>query len=70
MSFAPFVIDEIRLVGSRCGPFPRALDALKSKIVDVAPLISATYSLSEAPLALEQAKTSAALKILLDAEQP
>ena len=69
MSFAPFVIDEIRLVGSRCGPFERALQALKSRHVDVAPLISETYPLSNARLALERARTSDSLKILLDAEE-
>jgi threonine dehydrogenase-like Zn-dependent dehydrogenase len=39
MPWAPFVIDEITLVGSRCGPFDRALAALAAGEVDVRPLI-------------------------------
>ena len=69
LSLAPLVIDEITLVGSRCGPFPAAIEALKAKRIDVVPLISATYPLDKACEALEQAQTSSAVKVLLDAEQ-
>ena len=41
------VVDEITLVGSRCGPFDKALAALESHAVDVRPLITASYSLND-----------------------
>lgn len=43
LSLAPVVIDELTLVGSRCGPFPKALDALARKAIDVRPLLAARY---------------------------
>lgn len=49
LSFAPVVIDEIRVIGSRCGPFPRALEALKRGEVDVRPLITERISLEQVP---------------------
>jgi len=66
MAWAPVVIDEVTIVGSRCGPFDRALQALASGEVDVMPLISAHYPLSEGVAAIEHAQTKAALKVLLD----
>jgi threonine dehydrogenase-like Zn-dependent dehydrogenase len=67
LSLAPVVIDEVTLVGSRCGPFAPALEALRAKSVKVAPLISARFPLHEAAAAFELARESrSALKILLD----
>jgi threonine dehydrogenase-like Zn-dependent dehydrogenase len=60
------VVDEITLIGSRCGPFPPALELLASGQVDVEPLIHACYPLSEALAAFERAKTKGVLKVLLD----
>lgn len=60
------VVDEITLIGSRCGPFPAALDLLASGQVDVEPLIHARYPLSEGLAAFEQASTKGVLKVLLD----
>lgn len=60
------VVDEITLIGSRCGPFPAALDLLASGQVDVEPLIHARYPLSEGIAAFEQASTKGVLKVLLD----
>ncbi len=68
MAWASMVIDEITIVGSRCGPFNRALKALESGEVDVLPLISARYSLGDGVAALEHARTTRALKVLLDVE--
>ncbi len=65
-SLAPIVIDEITLVGSRCGPFDRALKALQRREVHVLPLISARYALEQALQALKAAQTSSNLKVLLD----
>jgi threonine dehydrogenase-like Zn-dependent dehydrogenase len=63
---APIVIDELTIVGSRCGPFPVAIDALTRGIVDVAPLVDAILPLREGLAALEEASTPGTLKVLLD----
>lgn len=66
LSWAPIVIDELRVIGSRCGPFAPALAALAVGTIDVAPLISARFSLAEVDRAFEHVRGSAALKVLLD----
>jgi len=66
LSLAPIVIDELRVLGSRCGPFAPAIQALAERTVDVAPLIAARYPLSEALQAFEQVMTQPVLKVLLD----
>lgn len=65
LSLAPIVIDEIRVIGSRCGPFPKAIAALSAGQVDVRPLIGAEYSLDDAPAAFQAAAVRGARKILL-----
>ena len=45
IALSPLVVDEITLVGSRCGPFAVALDLLRRGRVDTRPLVDATYSL-------------------------
>ena len=62
---APIVIDEIRVQGSRCGPFAPALRALSQRRVDVRPLISARYSLDEGLQAFEHATKPGVLKVLV-----
>jgi threonine dehydrogenase-like Zn-dependent dehydrogenase len=62
---APIVIDEIRVQGSRCGPFAPALRALGQKLVDVHPLISACYSLDEGLAAFKHAGQKGVLKVLV-----
>ena len=59
------VVDEITVVGSRCGRFGPALDLLKSRTVDVRPLISEQYPLSEAVKGLGRASQKGVLKVLL-----
>ena len=59
------VVDEITLVGSRCGPFPAALRLLEQGLVDVTPLIEAEYPLAEALAAFEHAARRGALKVLV-----
>ncbi len=66
MNWAPLVIDELTLIGSRCGPFPEAIDALKSKQIDVQPLISASFPLDDALSAFDRARSGNALKVLLN----
>lgn len=60
------VVDEITLVGSRCGPFAPALNMLEEGRVDVRPLIDATYPLTEALAAFEHAQRPGILKVLIE----
>jgi len=60
------VVDEITLVGSRCGPFAPALRLLARRLVEVTPLIQARYPLSQAPAAFEHAARPGTLKVLVD----
>jgi len=62
----PWVLDEIRLVGSRCGPFPPALRLLASGAVDPRPLITARFPLAAADAALTAAAAPGQLKVLID----
>lgn len=64
---APFVIDEITLVGSRCGPFAPAIRALAEGRIDPSPLIETTMRLSDGVAALEKAAERGVAKVLLDA---
>ena len=66
IDLAPIVIDEIQLVGSRCGPFAPAIDALERLAVDVSSLIEETLPLARAGDALERARRKGSRKILLD----
>lgn len=60
------VVDEITVVGSRCGPFAPALALLARGAVDVRPLITALYPLADGPAALAHAARPGALKVLLE----
>ena len=59
------VVDEIQIVGSRCGPTPAALRLLAQGLIDVASLIEAEYPLDQAMAALEHAGRRGALKVLV-----
>ena len=59
------VVDEITLVGSRCGPFAPALELLAQGRVDVEPLIHARYPLGDSVAAFERARRPDTLKVLL-----
>jgi len=59
------VVDEITLVGSRCGPFPRALELLASEEVDPHPLIGEIHPLCSGETAFALAAKPGAGKILL-----
>jgi threonine dehydrogenase-like Zn-dependent dehydrogenase len=65
INLAPIVIDEVRVIGSRCGPFPKAIAALKARMVDVRPLIGQVFSLDAAEEAFEAASARGARKILM-----
>ena len=65
IDFAPIVIDEITLIGSRCGPFEPALHALAEKKVDVKPLITKVLPLRRGVEAFDIASESETVKVLL-----
>lgn len=61
----PIVVKEITVVGSRCGPFAKALALLRSGKVDPRALITRTFSLAEAGKAIQFAQENGAMKVLL-----
>ena len=62
---ARIVVDEISIVGSRCGRFSPALDLLKKSAIDVDSLISEEYPLSDGVHAMRRAATKGVMKVLL-----
>jgi threonine dehydrogenase-like Zn-dependent dehydrogenase len=66
LNLAPVVIDEITVVGSRCGPFAPALAALAADTVDVGALVSARRALRDGVAALQQAAQPGVIKVLLE----
>jgi threonine dehydrogenase-like Zn-dependent dehydrogenase len=66
LDLSPFVVDEITIVGSRCGPFDRALGLLERADVDPTILIDERFPLDEGVDALEAATRPGTLKVLLD----
>jgi threonine dehydrogenase-like Zn-dependent dehydrogenase len=60
------VVDEIRVIGSRCGPFDAALRLLAAGLIDVESLIDGRYPLDDAVQAIEHASQRGVLKVLLD----
>jgi threonine dehydrogenase-like Zn-dependent dehydrogenase len=65
LALAPLVIHEVTVIGSRCGLFPPALQALEHRSVAVTPLIESVYSLTEGVEAINHAARPGALKVLL-----
>jgi threonine dehydrogenase-like Zn-dependent dehydrogenase len=65
LNLAPIVIDEITVLGSRCGQFPPALRLLKNNRIDFTPFITKTYSIDDAIEAFEANKAKESLKILI-----
>jgi len=59
------VVKEITLVGSRCGPFAKAISLLRAKLLDPRSLITRTFPLSEAARAIQFAQRAGILKVLL-----
>ena len=62
---APVVVNEITLIGSRCGRFEPALELLARGVIDVRPMISERISLRDAPHAFARAAASGVLKVQL-----
>jgi threonine dehydrogenase-like Zn-dependent dehydrogenase len=65
VNLSSLVVDEILLLGSRCGPFDSALRQLEQKAVDPTPLIDAEYPLARAIEAFEVARRPGVLKVLI-----
>ncbi len=65
LNLSALVVDEITIVGSRCGPFAPALAALASGAVAVAPLIEDRLALADGLAAVDRASTPGTLKVLL-----
>jgi len=61
----PIVVKEITVVGSRCGPFAKAIALLRSGKIDPTPLIIRTFPLSEAQTAIQFAQKKGVMKVLL-----
>ena len=65
LNLAPVVVNEIKVVGSRCGRFGPALDALASKKIDPLPLIDSSFALIDGLAAFAAAANPVNFKILL-----
>ena len=66
VDLAPIVIDEIQVLGSRCGPFEPALAALAGGDVDVSALVEERFPLARGVEAMQRAARRGARKVLLD----
>ncbi len=65
VNLSALVVDEIQLIGSRCGPMRPALRLLEQQLIDPLPLIDASYPLDQAVQAFDHAARPGALKIVL-----
>jgi threonine dehydrogenase-like Zn-dependent dehydrogenase len=65
MATWPIVVKEINVVGSRCGPFDKAIALLRAGKIDPEPLITRTFRLAEAREAMEFAQQTGVMKVLL-----
>jgi threonine dehydrogenase-like Zn-dependent dehydrogenase len=65
LNLSSIVVDEINIVGSRCGPFQAALRLMEQKMVDPTVLIAAEFGLSEALRAFDEAAKTGMLKVLV-----
>jgi threonine dehydrogenase-like Zn-dependent dehydrogenase len=66
LDLSPIVIDEIQVLGSRCGPFAPALEALAAGRVCVGELVHDRFPLADGARALERAAEPGVLKVLID----
>jgi threonine dehydrogenase-like Zn-dependent dehydrogenase len=65
----PIVVKEITTVGSRCGPFAKAIALLRSGKIDPTPLITRTFPLNEAQKAITFAQQPGVMKVLLNSQE-
>lgn len=66
VNFSSIVVDEIQIIGSRCGPFEPALRLMEKRKVDPTVLIAEEYSLKDALKAFEKAAQPGVLKVLVE----
>ena len=66
LNLSPFVVDEITVIGSRCGPFAPALRLLERGDVDPTALIAARFPLSRGVEAMAAAAERGVMKVLLE----
>ncbi len=69
VDLAPIVINELKIVGSRCGDFARAIEVLNAGKIDPAALISERHPLADAEHAFERAGADGVLKVLVAPER-
>jgi threonine dehydrogenase-like Zn-dependent dehydrogenase len=67
--FSGIVVDEVKLIGSRCGPFAAAWRMLAQGLVDVESLIQVRYPLEGGLSALEHAQRKGTLKVLIEMQR-
>ena len=65
IDLSPLVIDELTLIGSRCGPFPDAVNALVAEQVVVNGLVTGRFAISDGLAALEKARQHDQIKVIL-----
>jgi alcohol dehydrogenase len=65
VNLTSLVVDEVKIVGSRCGPFAPALRLLDQRLVDVEALITSIHPLEDAVAAFGRARTKGTLKVLV-----
>jgi len=58
-------VNEIRILGSRCGPFRPALEALSLGTIGVQPLVTDTFALGDADKAMARAAEPGVMKVLI-----
>jgi threonine dehydrogenase-like Zn-dependent dehydrogenase len=66
LDLAPLVIHEVQVVGSRCGPFPPAIEALARGWISASDLIAARFPLARIGEAMELAQRPGVLKVLVE----
>ncbi len=69
-NLSALVVDEVTLLGSRCGPFPEAIKALARQAVEVRAMISRVFAIEQAVEAFEAARNPDNIKILLKINPP
>jgi threonine dehydrogenase-like Zn-dependent dehydrogenase len=67
VNFSSIVVDEINIIGSRCGPFAPALRLMETRQVDPTVLIAEEFKLEDALKAFERAAETGVLKVLVEA---
>lgn len=65
LDMAPFIVNEVTLLGSRCGRFAPALDLIAQRKLNLDPMVAAEFPLSRAPEAFARAQSKGVLKVLL-----